>query len=351
MINFLKNNIKIVIGIIIGLTIAGTTAYALTVTSDQITYDNSQSGIEANNVADAIDKLYEKAESSNGKCPEGYIKTNIKDYTYSCEYSNIPLCHRAKTLHTENCNNNSTSWNGSSWVATYCPDDGYTIGSTITYGRLGSGSTLHTGDAFDCDVNGDGIYDSGTERFYYVSDYYDTINMNFDSSYATLIYYKDTSTSAVKYSTSSTYYSGPTTAMGYLPSKTQWSNVTLKTSSRNLLFSSDGTTVEKRSSYNTISYSTAARLLTFMELKKGCPSVGIGITLGTCRFLLENTKYASSSATLDGSWLETVCSNSNQPICRSSASYHKLDSMYNYQDASNGARPAIDVPKSMIKLQ
>ena len=38
-----------------------------------------------------------------------------------------------------------------------------------TYGRLGSGSTLTVGDAFDCDVNGDGTFDSTNERFYYVS--------------------------------------------------------------------------------------------------------------------------------------------------------------------------------------
>ena len=42
----------------------------------------------------------------------------------------------------------------------------------IEYGNLGkSGDDPISGDAFDCDVNGDGIYDSETERFYYITDF------------------------------------------------------------------------------------------------------------------------------------------------------------------------------------
>ena len=37
--------------------------------------------------------------------------------------------------------------------------------TTITYGSLELSGTLTIGDAFDCDVNGDGVYNSETEIF------------------------------------------------------------------------------------------------------------------------------------------------------------------------------------------
>ena len=75
----------------------------------------------------------------------------------------MPICQRATVLHTEKC------------LGSYCSGMGYkpngSMGSsTITYGSLGTASVLTSGDAFDCDVNGDGIYDAETERFYYVTD-------------------------------------------------------------------------------------------------------------------------------------------------------------------------------------
>ena len=38
----------------------------------------------------------------------------------------------------------------------YCQADGYSLNSEIEYGSLGTEGTLSSGDAFDCDVNGDG---------------------------------------------------------------------------------------------------------------------------------------------------------------------------------------------------
>ena len=43
----------------------------------------------------------------------------------------------------------------------------------MIYGTISSGN-LKSGDAFDCDVNGDGKYNSDTERFYYVTDMNDS---------------------------------------------------------------------------------------------------------------------------------------------------------------------------------
>ena len=72
------------------------------------------------------------------------------------------ICKRATTLHTEECNNGR------------CVSDGYGVNgsmgtATITYGNLGTEGTLTSGDAFDCDVNGDGVYDSATEKCDYVA--------------------------------------------------------------------------------------------------------------------------------------------------------------------------------------
>ena len=69
------------------------------------------------------------------------------------------ICKRATVLHTEECKKTSTTYD--------CSGAGYTTSgskgtSTITYGNLGTNGTLSSGDAFDCDVNGDGEYDSET---------------------------------------------------------------------------------------------------------------------------------------------------------------------------------------------
>ena len=92
-----------------------------------------------------------------------------------------PICKRATTLHTEICNQANTS--------DYCSGGGYATGDTVTYGNLGTSGTLTSGDAFDCDVNGDGTFDPTTERFYYVSDK----DADSSSDYATLIYYNNVS--------------------------------------------------------------------------------------------------------------------------------------------------------------
>ena len=93
-------------------------------------------------------------------------------------YYKMPICQRATVLHQEECFGN------------YCAGLGYkTDGSMqtkmISYGSLGETGKLSSGDAFDCDVDGDGVYDSATERFYYVTD--------MDNDTAVLIYYNNVS--------------------------------------------------------------------------------------------------------------------------------------------------------------
>ena len=56
---FLKSNIKLFIGLIIGFVISGSiVSAAILFASDEVSYDNTTSGIQATNVQDAIDELY-----------------------------------------------------------------------------------------------------------------------------------------------------------------------------------------------------------------------------------------------------------------------------------------------------
>ena len=130
------------------------------------------------------------------------------------------ICKRATTLHTEKCTQTDDSM--------FCSGAGYTTSgskgtSTITYGNLGTSGTLTTGDSFDCDVNGDGEYNPGTERFYYVSDYYNTSTKSFEKDTAVLIYYNNVSAGSPNNNTTYAYDSsgenwhGPRTAISQLP--------------------------------------------------------------------------------------------------------------------------------------
>ena len=66
------------------------------------------------------------------------------DITYYAHYtSQTTVCRPATTLHSS---------------------------SGTDFGQLTSGGILSSGDAFDCDVDGDGTYDATTERFYYLTD-------------------------------------------------------------------------------------------------------------------------------------------------------------------------------------
>ena len=176
------------------------------------------------------------------------------------------ICKRATVLHTEECTQTDSKY--------YCSGAGYTASgskgtSTITYGNLGTSGTLSSGDAFDCDVNGDGIYNPGTERFYYVSDYYNTNTKLFEDDTAVLIYYNNviagspSNSVTYAYDSSGENFHGPRTAIAQLPTTKQWGNVSLKNTSRAILNENGGNTTSGGtlpSDFNYLGY--AARLLT-----------------------------------------------------------------------------------------
>lgn len=169
----------------------------------------------------------------------------------------VRICKRATTLHSEICTSSS--------ITGYC----YAGGTSITYGQIGSSGTLTSGDAFDCDVNGDGTYDPATERFYYVTD--------LNSTTAILLFYTTTSSDGKRsvgvrppYDSSGVNYNGPVTAASVLPTKTAWPKATLYNNPAQIYNYEGGTTVEYSGTHTLpkYKYTTAARLLTYSEYLK-----------------------------------------------------------------------------------
>ena len=220
------------------------------------------------------------------------------------------ICKRATTLHTEKC----TQTDGSM----FCSGAGYTTSgskgtSTITYGNLGNKGVLTSGDAFDCDVNGDEVYNPETERFYYVSDYYNTNTKSFESETAVLLYYSNVSAGVAKdssyvYDSSGKNYYGPRTAIAQLPTINQWSNVSLKNTARAIISHNDGnTTLNNISLPDNFDYSKySTRLIAFQEIKEGCNNsiaTWKAGELDNCNYLFENTRYSGVNGYW-GYWLE-----------------------------------------------
>ncbi len=227
-----------------------------------------------------------------------------------------PVCKRATTLHTEVCNQTSN----------YCAGSGYAVGDTITYGNLGITGILASGDAFDCDVNGDGLYDSETERFYYVSGKDGDVS----SEYATLIYYNNVSsgepdnTKGFPYKSFSTPGGTVPGASAQLPTASQWPNVqgigelTLSRAS-----SACGLAIDNRS------------------------TAGPDGELDSCQYLMENTQYSSSKFKNDY-WLGTT-GNGSDPLIVYGRNRYIMDSgACGGMNVSRGVRPVIEVLKSKI---
>ncbi len=266
------------------------------------------------------------------------------------QYVPPALCKRATTLHTETCSQTSTSL--------YCSRDGYTASgsmktATITYGNLGTTGTLTSGDAFDCDVNGDGVYDSTTERFYYVSDM--TNGVTQDSNTAVLIYYNNVSGGLPSNSTSyaydvngNAYTNGPITAKGQLPTTSQWKNVSLINVTRNI--TAQNNTVRK-SAFSYAGY--AARLLTYQEVYNGCYDGTTSLTSAgglssKCKYLMENTTYSSSSLTTYGEWLESSDSSYSSSAWSVDTYNRGFGNSPAFSADTYGVRPAIEVSKTNI---
>ena len=263
-------------------------------------------------------------------------------------YYKMPICQRASRLHTEECKGN------------YCASAGYKVDgsygtTTITYGSLGTMGSLASGDAFDCDVNGDGIYDAETERFYYVTD------MKENSNVAILIYYNNVSEGKpnnakyYQYDSSGENWHGPRTAIEQLPTTSQWANVSLFNTERKLVNEYGTTSTKDGHTYpEVLSYSKyAARLLTLSEVRKivdfYIPSWKNG-ELNSFLYFVENTNFSKKdNSKFDGYWLETprnTMSNYGWMIYATASRVHSVE--VSRTDVLIGVRPVIEVSKSDI---
>ena len=235
------------------------------------------------------------------------------DITYYAHYtSQTKVCRAATTLHSS---------------------------SGTDFGQIPSGDSLSAGDAFDCDVNGDGTYDATNERFYYLTD---TSNGN-----AVFIFANNTSqvggnASAVCSASAIAYGSdGPTTAIGELPTTTQWKNVNIYTEPRNI--TNGSATLASNFTYT----EKAARFATLDEIKAATSSSinGTANELASYTFLLENGK-AYDSTCRSNYWLETPVSATN--VYRVDASSSKKLGNAAISTGNSGVRPVIEVPYGSI---
>ena len=271
--------------------------------------------------------------------------------------TNKIICKRATTLHTEECTQTDSQY--------FCSGAGYTTSgskgtTTITYGNLGTSGTLTSGDAFDCDVNGDGVYDSEAERFYYVSDYYNTSTKSFEDDTAVLIYYNNVSagipnnSATYAYDSSGENWHGPRTAITELPTTSQWNNVSLKNDIRLITTNSGGNTTTGGTTPSNFSYAKyAARFLTIEEVRvainnNSIPDWILG-ELDKYIYLLENTKFSSDNNLALSWWLENARSDSSEDAYYVHSHTRSVSNKPVSNSSDRSVRPAIEVSKTNIE--
>ena len=229
-----------------------------------------------------------------------------------------------------------------------------------TFGNLGTSGTLTSGDAFDCDVNGDGVYDSGTERFYYVSDYYNTSTKSFENNTAVLIYYNNISSgnpstnSTYAYDSSNENWYGPRSLIAHLPTTNQWSNVSLKNITRTIFNETSENITTGGTLPSNFSYSGyAARFLTLQEIKKGTGITNISKwevgELDKFTYLFENTKFSIDGNSVWAWWLESARSDTSTYAWNVTGGGRIAGSDLVSRAGDIGVRPAIEVSKTNIE--
>lgn len=175
---------------------------------------------------------------------------------------------------------------------------------------------LMLGDKLYCDVNGDGTYNESTEIFYYLKD------LDSDSTSAVLIYNNVTSSDYVAYSKTNTL-NGPTIASKYLPTISEWPNVSLTKAIRDIKSPNSDFIIK---GFNYSGY--AARLPSLSEVEScanesNCPITGV-------------------------IWLETPNTQSNALYLFAPALGYNQIKDDDVTSLTASVMPVIEVPKSRI---
>ena len=223
-----------------------------------------------------------------------------ENITYYAHWTKI-ICKPATTLHTETCKRTS----GGCYAAGYS-ETGTKKTKTIVYGTIPNSETKSGGFAYDCDVNGDGTYDSDTERFYYLTT---------NESNAVLISHNHFEGENGQISINNYTYDK---IYDQLPTSEQWSNLPI-------LFNDK-----------------PARIPTYNELKAACGKNTLTATgdLDRCTYLMENTRFRDATKSQEGVWLEKI----NGTTYR----YHTNTRKVTSNTQENGVRPVIEVPLENI---
>ena len=213
------------------------------------------------------------------------------------------VCKKATVLHTETCTRSDN--NG-------CKGAGYTeTGSqgttTITYGAIPTQDDPISGFAYDCDVNGDGEYDSDTERFYYLRTKDDKAVLISHTNYL-----------GTEQGTGGEF--GYNAALDALPPTTQWSNL-------------DVTFNDK-----------AARLVTYEDLSIAQTNlIGTG-KLDKCLYVYENTRFYNENGGKTALWIDIY----NDSYTRIMSTTRTVETG-KLESSKNGSRPVIEVPLKYLE--
>ena len=265
---------------------------------------------------------------------------------------------------------------------------GYTENASITYGRIATPGTLTPGDAFICDVDGNGNYNEDTfcgkkngrdhcpretlEMFYYLGP------LDSNPEYAVLIFFANvkggkmvtsTNESGFDYSSTTDALTGPTTAVNQLPTISQWKNVRLYKENRTI------TDKDGNKPFDYAYTGRAARLPTYKELARACPQIAtyrpggttdLGTAKGNCEYLMLYTPYDSGrdDTKTKGYWTETVASETdnttkNKHIIVDGMARNMYPLVNNRIEKEGkrdvtrriGVRPVIEVPLHLIDYQ
>ena len=85
-----NDNYKIIVGVIVGAIIFGGGVYASTIGATNVSYSNASSGVDANEVQTAIDKLYKKAKESDVSVPSSFSTDSWATIAIAAKSSSYP---------------------------------------------------------------------------------------------------------------------------------------------------------------------------------------------------------------------------------------------------------------------
>ncbi len=265
-------------------------------------------------------------------------KVNSKDLitgnvTYYAKWVKI-ICKKAtaQTLHQETCRYDSNQG---------CRAAGKS-GQTLTYGNEPGVNTYEAGDAYNCDVNNDGVFDPAEERFYF-------IRQNNDNNSMVLYYYTsidangivDTqevvSNDPVTYYEPGSYYYN--TALTYAPLLVEDQNSPLPVWDNPGLIKFDN---------------IPARLINLDDVEAACGTLVVGTSgyLDSCEFLMENSRYQDNLKGRAGIWVlkpSTTSATEGYRLHTGTRTLGEVNITSTSTGSNNTYRPAIEIPIDAIE--